>query len=253
MKPKRTAITAAAAVLALSSVLFSPPAPVFAQANVGAVAEPVTEATPPPGAEIAELSPAEESFLESNGVEGEITVQQDDQGAAMYLDGEGDWVITLPAPETQPGEPTPPRWGAGICVGNFYGPKKVGSNLEWGGGNNSCTSAPPNAVYPHYLDTMLRDTCQGFGASSSTISGPCVPPTTGTTPSRRYQTCDPACRPTTAPTASSPGRRSKAPSTGLSRARPSMLTAATSTPRPAACDPGLDCLVGQASPTRRGR
>ena len=160
MKTRKAAVTAAM-MLAFSSLLVSA-APAFAQtgSNSGG-AEPGPDSTPPPGAEIAELTPQEEAFLEDNGVEGEITVQEDAQGAAMYLDDEGDWVLTLPSPETPPGE-VAPLWGAGICVGNFYMPIKVGSYLEWGG-QNACSSAPPNAVYPHYLDTMLRDTCQGFG------------------------------------------------------------------------------------------
>ncbi len=158
MKTRNVALTATI-MLVLSSVLATPAAALAQAGDAAGGVDPQPTSTLQAEAEIAELTPAEELFLEEKGVEGVVTVQEDALGAAMYLDDEGDWVLTLPSPETAPGE-VAPLWGAGICVGSFYMPIKVGSYLEWGG-QNSCSSAPPNAVFPHYLDTRLRDTCQG--------------------------------------------------------------------------------------------
>lgn len=105
-----------------------------------------------------EFTSEEEQFLAGEGVDGEITAQTDAGGATMYLDGEGDWVIT---PPSDPDTGVSPMWSAGWCAGTFYLPVKINNTLEWGA-QNDCESSPPNAVFPHYIDVLLRDTCQGF-------------------------------------------------------------------------------------------
>jgi len=150
----------AVGAMALAILVGMPVAAIAAPATQPS-AESVSEAAALPEPAPAALSVEEELFLEDKGIEGDVTVQEDPAGAVMYLDGEGDWLIQLPGTAGGEGEITP-LWNAGVCAGSFYMPQKVGAYLEWGG-QNSCGSTSPNGVYPHYLDVMLRDTCQGAG------------------------------------------------------------------------------------------
>jgi len=148
--------SAAFAVVAVA-VLLGPPT--AAAASAGNAPSPAPEEKQfLPTSEPADLSTDEAAHLADYGLEGAVTVQTDEQGAHFYLDGDGDWYFTTPS-EAGEGEISP-MWSATFCTGSFFGPQKVGSYLEWGG-QNSCGSSSPNGVYPHYLDTMLRDTCQG--------------------------------------------------------------------------------------------
>lgn len=149
-------LPAVATVLAALMLLSGPP--IAAAASPGEAPPSSDEAVPVPTPEPAKLSPEEAQVLGDHGVEGGVTVQTDATGAEFYLDEDGDWFFAPPS-DTPDGE-VGPLWSATFCTGNFFGPQKVGSYLEWGG-QNSCGSSSPNGVYPHYLDTMLRDTCQG--------------------------------------------------------------------------------------------
>lgn len=120
----------------------------------------------PPEPEQAELTPEEEQRLAEAGVEGDITVQEDQAGGRMYLDEDGDWLAEFPEINTpqapNPESPQHPQaaWSAGVCTGSFYHPWKNGSFLEWGA-QDACVTTRPNAVYPHYIRVTLRDTCAG--------------------------------------------------------------------------------------------
>lgn len=140
-------ISSAAGLLILGSVVMAAPAQ-------AATPEPAPAPAPAPAPNVSE------EFLQQNDVQGKVTnIQTDANGAEFYLYDSGDWVLELPS-DAAPGNVSA-QYEAGICAGTFVDITKLGDELYWGG-QESCSSAPADAIYPHSLRMVLRSTCNGF-------------------------------------------------------------------------------------------
>lgn len=100
-----------------------------------------------------DLAPAVAEGLAEAGIEGDVTVQEAPDGTMLYIDGDGDWLIT---PEEHGVSPMAGDFTVGVCTGTFHMPRKDGSALEWGA-QNSCSGT--SSWYLHRIHVTLRQTC----------------------------------------------------------------------------------------------